>query len=358
MSSKKVTMTDIANAAGVSQSTVSHILRQNNLSSFPSQTIERVMNCASEMGYVMPRRNNSGAVQNMNKCILVLATSMTYPYYPFLLHCIESEALKSNIKVVCCDTYHSKELEEAYLKMALDFKFIAVIYLYPPDNFEALNRAVASMLVITICDKLAESKADQVELDNYKSGYLAAEHLISLGHRNIALLTNSLEDSIARSLRAKGAMSKVEEMPGCRLTVIAHNKTIDDDNSGNTDYNYGYQLAHDKKLRECEATAIIAINDMVAIGAMNALIGQGYKIPDDYSIIGFDNLIYTGLERVSLTTIDPHADLLAMTAMNVLMHRINTLSPDPLIASTRFKAETQPRLIKRNSTGNHQNFNF
>ena len=109
-------------------------------------------------------------------------------------------------------------------------------------------------------------------------------------------------------------------------------------------------LAQDPELIRGGATAIIAVNDMLAIGAMDALLEQGFRVPEDYSIIGFDNLLYTGLERISLTTVDPHADMLAQSAMDVLLHRLNILMPDSLVSHMRFKAECQPRLIVRHST--------
>ena len=118
----------------------------------------------------------------------------------------------------------------------------------------------------------------------------------------------------------------------------------------NFDYAVGYHLAQDPNLVKCGATAIIAVNDMVAIGAIDTLLEKGFRVPEDYSIIGFDNLFHTGLERISLTTVDPHADMLAQSAMDVLLHRLNIRTPNSLVSNMRFKAECQPRLIVRKST--------
>ncbi len=89
--------------------------------------------------------------------------------------------------------------------MALEMNFLAVIYLFPPDNPQALERALERIPIITICDNVPDSKADQVELNNFRSGCIAAEHLISLGHRNIVMLTTPMDRNIARLSRVKGA---------------------------------------------------------------------------------------------------------------------------------------------------------
>lgn len=349
---KKVTMTDIAKAAGVSQSTVSNILRGSTTSSFPKATVDRVMTAAESMGYTMRKRPMKGASLTSRR-ILVLATRLTNPYYPSILKSIEMEARKNGLQVVCGDTYHLPDLEKDYLDMALDMKFLAVIYLFPPDNPQALNRALRHIPIITICDHVPDSSADQVELNNFRSGCIAAEHLLSLGHKNILMFTTPMDRSISRLSRVKGVENLIRAAEGCSLHVISD---FIDTTEGemeietNFDYSFGYHLAQDPHVIKTGATAIIAINDMVAIGVMDALLGKGLRIPEDYSVIGFDNLFYTGLERISLTTVDPHADMLAQTAMDVLLHRVNILSSNTLISDTRFKAECQPRLIVRNST--------
>lgn len=349
MPKKRVTMTDIAHAAGVSQSTVSNILGSNKIGSFPPETVDRVRAAAAELGY-SPRKQRAKRKAPDSKRILVLSTRMTNPYYPFVLQSIEQEAQKNGLYVVCADTYHSAAREESYLKMALELNFLAVIYLFPPDNLAVLEQVLQHIPIITICDTVADSKADQVVLNNFQSGRLAAGHLISLGHRRIIMLTTPLETSLSRRSRAQGVKSLIDETPSCSLQIISGEVSIDGDSSINLDYSSGYRLAQDPELKRGGATAIIAVNDMLAIGAMDALLEQGLRVPEDYSIIGFDNLLYTGLERISLTTVDPHADMLAQSAMDVLLHRLNILMPDSLVSRMRFKAECQPRLIVRRST--------
>lgn len=350
MKSKNPTMTDIAQAAGVSQSTVSMILGGKNLSSFPPATVAKVQETCKALNYV-PRKRNRTKSAPKSKEILVLASKMTNPYYPSMLQSIEREAMRNGLSVVACDTYYMPNLERQYLKMASERNFLAAIFLYAPANLSALKKYNLLLPVIAICDYGDNTPTDLVELNNLRAGRLAAEHLYSLGHRRYTLLSNTVEGSQSREARMLGIQQQLESYGGCQIQLLNRKATsAEDAMSDNYDYNTGYQLAQDPGIYERGSTAIIAMNDMVALGAMDALLEKGYRIPEDFSIVGFDNLLYTGLSRISLTTVDNHRDLLAQSAMDVLLHRINISSNAPLISEAYFKIECQPRLIVRSST--------
>ena len=317
-------MTDIAKAAGVSQSTVSNILGRNKTSSFPKATVDKVFATAEELGYT-PQQRQSKTNVLASKRILVLATRLTNPYYPCILQSIEHEANKNGLHVVCGDTYHLPKLEQDYLDMALEMNFLAVIYLFPPDNPQALERALERIPIITICDNVPDSKADQVELNNFRSGCIAAEHLISLGHRNIVMLTTPMDRNIARLSRVKGVENLIHASENCTLHIISD--FIDTPEGemaieNNFDYSVGYHLAQDPHIVKCGATAIIATNDMVAIGAMDALSEKGFRIPEDYSIIGFDNTDFGRLPYIALTSVSQQKFRIGRLAVQRLLEKI------------------------------------
>lgn len=353
MRSKKPTMTDIANAAGVSQSTVSMILSGKNLSSFPASTVANVQKACKALNYV-PRKEKQAKAAPTSKEILVLASKMTNPYYPSMLQSVEREAMHHGLRVVACDTYYMPDLEKQYLQMASEKNFLAAIFLYAPVNLSALEKYNPLLPVIAICNCGGDNTpTDLVELNNLHAGYLAAEHLYNLGHRRYTLLTNTVEGSQSREARLTGIQQRLASYPeACQLQLLNRKAvSAEDAMSTNYDYNTGYQLTQDPSIYEQGSTAIIAMNDMVALGAMDAILEKGYRIPEDFSILGFDNLLYTGLSRISMTTVDNHTDLLAQSAMDVLLHRINLSTNSPLISETYFKIECKPRLIVRKSTG-------
>lgn len=353
MRSKNPTMTDIAQAAGVSQSTVSMILSGKNLSSFPSATVTKVQDACKALNYV-PRKRKQSKAGPRSKEILVLASKMTNPYYPSMLQSVEREAMRNDLHVVACDTYYMPDMEKQYLKMASEKKFLAAIFLYAPVNLSALKKYNPLLPVVAICDYGGDNTpTDLVELNNLHAGRLAAEHLYNLGHRRYTLLTNAVDGSQSREARLIGIQQQLQGYPEeCHIHLLNRKATsAEDAMSDNYDYNTGYQLAQDPCIYEQGSTAIIAMNDMVALGAMDAVLEKGYRVPEDYSILGFDNLLYAGLSRISLTTVDNHTDLLAQSAIDVLLHRINFSNTNSLISETYFKVECQPRLIVRKSTG-------
>ena len=115
-------------------------------------------------------------------------------------------------------------------------------------------------------------------------------------------------------------------------------------------YRIGRAIGQRQELLSGKYSAFIAINDMVAIGVIDALSAHGIQFPRDYSIVGFDNLLYTGLSRISLTTVDHHTDILAQAAISLLLRRVDPSMEPALLSSTRFKVECTPQLVVRNST--------
>lgn len=342
-------MSDIAKRCGVSQSTVSFVLNQRNCQNIPQETQDRIWRIAEELHYKkLSRKVEKRAMQRF---VLVLASDVTNPYYPFIIKGLEQAAAADGIRILCCNTYHNKETEAALIDMAVDRSFSAAIFLYPPEDPQKAAKINRKMPVIAICDKDASLEIDLIELNNFRAGCIAAKHLIDYGHRKIAVLSSDPARSLSRSNRLKGVMHQMR-MAGLEehLAVFTPGDEKFQDAPGNSDsYKIGYTLAQKEEVLYGGYTAIIAINDMIAIGAMDALSAHDIYFPQDYSIIGFDNLLYTGLSRISLTTVDYHSELLAHAAIDLVNRRTEALD-DLLLTSTRFKVECAPELVLRSST--------
>ena len=348
---KNVTMNDVAKLAGVSQSTVSLILNGKAGSAFPQETIDRVIAAAKTLNYRM-KATTRYIKPALYENIMVLAVKTTNPYYSGMLHSIESEAVPKGYRVISCNTYHDPELEARYLQMAIDQKNTCVIFLYPPDNLEAFHEAANLLPVIAICDRASRLDTDIVELDNNKAGVLVAEHLISLGHRKIALITHPPEGNTGRRERIEGIQSVLGKHG---VDLMIHMRESDPRESLEDvyfDYHVGYELAQDSKLYNNGITAFICINDMFAYGFIEALLEKKYRIPEDYSVISFDNLLYSGFSTIGLTTIDHHMELVGRYAIGVMLQKINAASRTNSDADkwARFKVECPPSLVIRNST--------
>ena len=304
MRTKGVTMQDVAKAAGVSQSTVSMILNQKS-SSFPTTTIEKVLAAATALNYQFRRT----APPPSNSTVLVIAVQTTNPYYSAMIQGIDRAAITQSISIITACSYHNPALESAYLQMALEHHYLGVIFLYPPDNDAAYANANTRIPIVTICDRSSHVTGDIVELNNFEAGVLAARHLLELGHKNIAVLSStSVRSTTSRATRVAGVLSEV------RKVLSEDHLLILSGNSGSTDmlqeksshYQMGHTLAQNKKIFQRNITGLICVNDLVAYGAMDALISRGYRIPEDFSVIGSDNLLFSSMPQVSLTTIEHH----------------------------------------------------
>lgn len=348
MRRKGTTMQDVAKAAGVSQSTVSMILNGKS-SGFPHTTVENVLAAAAALQY-----NFRGAVTPAGDTVLVIATQLTNPFYTAIIQEMDRFAAKHNIRVTAACTYHDPALESAYLSTAIKRHYMGVVFLYPPDNQELYVTHGPQIPIVTVCDRRSR-QGDIVELNNFEAGVLAARHLLELGHKNIAVLSStSVRSTTSRATRVAGVLSEV------RKVLSEDHLLILSGNSGSTDmlqeksshYQMGHTLAQNKKIFQRNITGLICVNDLVAYGAMDALISRGYRIPEDFSVIGSDNLLFSSMPQVSLTTIEHHPYIVAQSALTTLLNRTHMSVTNQSASSTaRFQVQCQPNLIIRRSTG-------
>jgi len=351
MGHHRTTMADIAARSGVSQSTVSLVLNQKGNRTIPPETIDRVLEAARALHYTKPVRTKARR-KAADLPVLVLVSDLTNPYYSYILHELELAAAPNGLHLVCCNTYHQAAQETGFLEMAAGCGFFAAIFLYPPDAPESVDQVSGQMPVIAICVKNAAPEIDLIELNNFQAGRIAAEHLVSLGHRNIAVLSSDPTRSLARSNRVQGVTSQMEQsgLADHLAVIVPAPSEVQNVPGNNTSYRIGYAVGQRSDLLSGAYTAFIAINDMVAIGVIDALSARGAQFPRDYSIVGFDNLLYTGLSRISLTTVDHHTDLLAKAAIDLLLRRTDPSIDSALLSSARFKVECTPQLVVRSST--------
>ena len=179
-----------------------------------------------------------------------------------------------------------------------------------------------------------------VKLDHELGGYIATKHLISLGHKNIICITGPLNLVEAKD-RLDGYKKAMEEK-GLKVVYFEGNYRSD---SGYllTNKCLENNLLAKGKPTPGKATAIFACNDMMALGAYSALDEAGWKIPKDTSLVGYDDIFYTNLPSIKLTTIHQPVERLGELAVDLLMKK---LRPDHTFTPTIL----EPWLVERNST--------
>lgn len=358
MTKKKVTSTDIAKAAGVSQSTVSMVLNKKYNVSFSKETIEKVEKTAEELGYVLQQRKTRKE-NKKEKLLVVFCSNLTNPYYVMLLQGIESRAKEQGYALFVCNTQRSLRMEERYLKMMWDLKPAGIIYTCNPshcfmDRVQELSRKIPVAIINNQNEKL---DVDAVELDNSKLGRLMAKHLLELGHRKVAYIAPPLTvRQKQRSKRVEGFLKEFAEAGIKDNVIIKAAKEEFDENIAHIDseYRIGYELTKELLSETKDITAIVGLNDMIAFGILDALYEAKIKVPADISVMGCDNTLFARMHKVSLTTIEHFVVFKGRDACDIIMKKIasNYTQYSDIEPISTYHVEYEPKLIERGTTGN------
>lgn len=343
---KKVTIKDIAQRANVSPASVSMILNGKSITRFSEETINQVYQIAYELGY-----EGKHARQSRNP-VYIICPSIMNPYYATLIQSMEQEARSRGYRTVILTTYWDAETELSAMELARNQHAAGVIFSMIPQQPELAVELNKTVPVVTVGDRKNDISLDTVDVNNYNAGRMVAQHLIELGHKHVAYVSTTLNsDHSARVRRCLGLQD--EYLHACPEGDV---KIFSTEVSSNTELHVtdiehaiGYQMTQKCLEEASEVTAIVAINDMVAYGAIDAVKDAGFKIPEDYSICGFDNIYPSSFDGVQLTTIEHAIVERGKGAFRLLAER---LTPQKGLADTGAitRLEYKSSLVVRKTT--------
>ncbi len=349
----KVTTRDIAEYLGVSQSTVSMVLSQNPKVSFTKETVQKVEEAAKKLGYKKPEKSLPKKEKNLAKTIVVICPTFSNAYYTLVLQSITERAKEYGYTVFTISSGRDLKQEEAYLKLLSGFTLAGIIFVYSPEKLSIIHSLAKLAPFVLIGDKPASCHLDAVELDSWKTGYILGNHLLDFGHRDIAFVTFRLRaNTINRTLRLEGLRQsfKDRQLSPERIQVISPTKSdFRACRAESREYDIGYLLAKHLLKEERKVTAFVGNNDTIAYGIMAAISDMGYKIPNDYSVCGFDNLPMSSMPQISLTTVEHVARQKGQEAVDIIFRK-NQQKEGDKHPSYIMRMEYTPELIVRNST--------
>lgn len=355
MKKRKVTTRDVAAKCGISQTTVSMILSEKEGMHFAKETIEKVRKTAEEMGYQYKKR--APKEENLaHKTIMILVPSVSSQYYTTIISAVTEYAAKNYLNVSVCATMREKKREEYYLRLCEQSGFYGIICTYPPQAIDAINQFYKKHPLVLISDYNPNLHVGLVELDSYKSGKMVAQHLLEYGHKEIAYMTTPLNQSeIPRIRRLEGIKAAFIEAGLSEDSV--HTFSLTDYQwknycTGNRYYEAGVLLTEMYLKNQKNVTAFIGNNDIISIGIMDCLQKHGHRIPEDYSICGFDNTLSTAFYGISLTSVDHSLDEKGKVAVDMLISQMQLLTH----AKTKKQSPVmrllyEPVLFTRRSSG-------
>ena len=348
MSNKKATISDVARAAGVSTATVSRVLNQVD---YPVRASlqERVVKIAEELQY-RPNPFSRMLKGGVSKEIGVIVPSITNPFYAQLVSAVEKECIERGYIPIICSSYNASQLQTRHIEMLRE-KHVAGILVSSLSAGEVVEKQLAGSGIRTVLfdQSFAGDTVDSVTFDFYKGGYLATEFLIQNGHKDIVFASAPL-DRRSRKLVYEGYKQALREK---NLRFNAKRVLFSTGNAENTGGEYDYQSGKElgKMLMESAylPDAVLAINDMMAIGIINTLAANDVQVPHDVSVIGFDNISLAAMVTPPLTTINQPAFQTGQLAAQILLNRIENL-PVP-----ESRITLQPSLVERKSVRKRHN---
>ena len=305
------TIAQIAQIAGVSVPTVSKVL--NGRTDVAPQTRERVERVIEENGFV---RNRAARALRKGKTGLVdlILPRMDDEYFLPILEGVAQVLNEAGVRLVLTSTHYHPEEEVQWAETVTDHSTDGVLLVLPSDEVIAhlAHSGLPYVLIHNQGDQL--SNVPSVRITSWEGGFVATQYLISLGHQRIAY--------IGKTAKAQDA---IERIAGYRAALDTANIPLDPQLQCEGDFNEidGYIAA--KALLELAdpPTAIFAGNDRQAAGVYRALHELGITVPDEMSVIGFDNLPYTEIMNPPLTTVHAPRLELGRTAATMLLRLIN-----------------------------------
>lgn len=315
-----IRLKDIADRAGVSVMTVSKVMR--DAPDISVKTKVRVRQLALQMGY-SPDTVAQNLRSKKTKLFGLVIPAATNPIYARIVMALEEQAHEGGYDLLIGHSLNIPEREAAVIRRLLsrrvDGLFLAPVYRLEPNAAiydELLRRNVPTVLLghrAPFCEKFVN-----VETDDISASHMAANHLLELGHRRIAFLTGPPV--------APGSQERLE---GYRRALREANIAWDDRlifTAGST-IEEGEKAALQLLDERPSATAVQAVNDLVAIGAATIFLKQGLRIPQDMSVVGFGNVLVSEHFRVPLTTVRQPKLRLGAAAMEQMIRLLRNERP-------------------------------
>ena len=319
----KPTIKDIAQISGVSITTVSQILN-NKGQRFSEETRQRVLKAVKDHDY-NPDYFAQNLIKRESKTIGMIVPDVTDLFFSKVIEGVEAYLTQKDYMILLCNSNHSNEMEKDYIKQLLN-RSVAGIILASPNSLE-LETSLQSSPYLLIDRGLNTRNEGNLLVKEYEGGYQSVQYLIDSGHTKIGMLTNEL-----------GYYEMTDRYDAYRQCLKDYQITycpeyIED---GPVTIEGGYEAAK-RLLSRTNITALCCGNDQMAIGTYRAAYELGLSIPNDLSVIGFDDLEISSYLNPPLTTVAQPAFEIGYTAATYLFQSIK--NPGIKIPNKTFETE-------------------
>ena len=334
------TIKDVALRAGVSVTTVSHVV--NDTRHVSAKGRERVELAIRELGYV-PNAMARSLKSNTTSTLGMLIPNSSNPYFAEIVRIVEDRCFGAGYTLVLCNTDDEPRRQSVYLQVLAERRIDGLIVVSTGDDDSLVTQLQGLRIPTVLVDReIADPSCDLVETAHMQGGLLAVRHLLSLGHKRIACLGGP-----------EGLTPSEQRIEGWRMALAEAGTTPNADAllwRGAFTSQSGYEAMHAILRTEHPPSAVFVCNDLMAIGALRAAHESGVHVPDELSIVGFDDIELSAYTSPPLTTVAQPKERIGALAVDMLLERVSGKRRDAR------KVVLQPELRVRASTARHASF--
>lgn len=327
------TIKDVAKRANLSVATVSRVM--SNKDHVTEETRKKVELAIAELNY-QPNITAKRLREQKTNCIIVIVPDINNTFFPEVFRGIEMIASKRGYRVWLEDMQNNVEIEKQIFDVLPQKQVDGIISLTARTEKSAIEAVAKEYPLVLAGQYLEDTCIPHVGISNIKASREAVNHLIQLGHTRISHISGPLNRLIYRD-RLRGYYSALERANiETDETIIFH---------GDYTYESGYKLANEIMALENPVSAIFAATDDMAAGAIKAIKAAGKRVPEDYAVVGFDNIRLSTIIEPAITTIEQPKLEMGIKAMEMLFELIDgkTLEEEQVVL--------EHKLIIRESCG-------
>jgi LacI family transcriptional regulator len=306
-----VNIKDVAEKAGVSITTVSHVVNETR---YVSEDLRmRVFDAMKELNY-RPNSLARSLRSGRTRTIGLVLPDISNLFFAEISRKIEDRGFDYGYSVILCNTDENPDKEMLYVDVLMEKQVDGIIFISAgAENEDIFNLDNVDVPIVIADRDISSSNSDVVLVDNFKGGFDAANYLLSLGHHRIGCITGPSK-----------VTPSAQRVEGYKKALMEADIQIDEKilYAGDFGFESGESAMWTMLNNPDLPSAVFVCNDMMAIGAIRAIQVTGRKIPEDISLIGFDNIPFAGTVYPSLTTIAQPIHEMADIAVDLLVERI------------------------------------
>jgi len=311
-----LTLKIISDKVGFSETTVSRVL-SNQAAKYriSPETEKAILSLAEELHFSPNQLARSLRLQKTNTIGLIIP-DISNPFFASIARNVAKEARKSGYSVILADTEESENIEVEALRLLRGRKVDGMLVSSVGQHSTHLERLFANDMPLVLIDRyFPETPMPYVGSDNYGGAHQAVSHLIKNGHVRIACI-QGLENTMPNSERLRGYQQAHSD----------HGLKVDESLIVGDSFGYQNGYVEMKILLRYDPrpTAVFAVSNLISLGAMHALQEEGLRVPDDMSIISFDDQPYSALLATPMTTVSQQNEQIGSIAVKMLFHLIET----------------------------------